>query len=619
MKSDRIKIRSKSGCLCCRKRRIKCDEAKPMCAKCVKAGYRCIWPRGKMSLSHNNRFKLQRVQHKIHFINTNCSFAKQCCQSHTADNEYRSWIYYSKDHNSQALIPISSIESTHDKLFRKYLQQVNSQFIVPLYRSCGNIGTLLTGHDMSSIEITLFDAFSRGFMVENSPLLAHERLLPGTVTLPFGIGNPILQQVFYTCGAMFLSHFNKDIIPLANTYLRRSTNVLEQFIKDCPVSKNEEWLLIVALSFCMILQSTDDGIQTNTVYISCCLNVMHSLWLRRQNGYLSCNTSIDPQYWLEMNPALAQSQETHIITYHENITKLKFLIHDIVSSLTEECMEDPVDNVIIQSTPFEFLGELIDFPLFDDMGMNVSEYEKTISESFIYNYSIGLFGCGVESLQKIDSPFQVFDVYRNILTHRSYKCAVPWMNNPIMGAALSSFELAAKVNWLAALHPLDSNNKDRAKNLLASAQFFCTPILPPRVKISEPACILKRMTESCNLATMVSKACVIFLKKLLDPDLKASDKSVQLELVDFIDSLSGISMHSNIAAICIWPMAVAGSAAIYLKDRNYLLLRIKNFKSCLHTGEMESLTRYLNCIWTEKKDRSLDALLDLKLRKIIFE
>lgn len=36
--------RSKSGCLTCRERRKKCDEAKPACNYCVKAARICTWP-----------------------------------------------------------------------------------------------------------------------------------------------------------------------------------------------------------------------------------------------------------------------------------------------------------------------------------------------------------------------------------------------------------------------------------------------------------------------------------------------------------------------------------------------------------------------------------------------
>lgn len=36
--------RSKGGCLTCRQKRKKCDEVRPACTRCARAGSRCVWP-----------------------------------------------------------------------------------------------------------------------------------------------------------------------------------------------------------------------------------------------------------------------------------------------------------------------------------------------------------------------------------------------------------------------------------------------------------------------------------------------------------------------------------------------------------------------------------------------
>ncbi|KAJ3829958.1 hypothetical protein F5880DRAFT_1459682, partial [Lentinula raphanica] len=38
--------RSKTGCLTCRVKKIKCDEAKPTCARCLHGQRDCTWPEG---------------------------------------------------------------------------------------------------------------------------------------------------------------------------------------------------------------------------------------------------------------------------------------------------------------------------------------------------------------------------------------------------------------------------------------------------------------------------------------------------------------------------------------------------------------------------------------------
>ncbi|KAF5231754.1 hypothetical protein FANTH_13276 [Fusarium anthophilum] len=39
-----IKLRVKTGCVTCRQRRVKCDEAKPSCRNCSRFGRSCSWP-----------------------------------------------------------------------------------------------------------------------------------------------------------------------------------------------------------------------------------------------------------------------------------------------------------------------------------------------------------------------------------------------------------------------------------------------------------------------------------------------------------------------------------------------------------------------------------------------
>jgi hypothetical protein len=38
------KLRTKTGCFMCRKRRKKCEEQKPICHDCKKHGFKCVWP-----------------------------------------------------------------------------------------------------------------------------------------------------------------------------------------------------------------------------------------------------------------------------------------------------------------------------------------------------------------------------------------------------------------------------------------------------------------------------------------------------------------------------------------------------------------------------------------------
>ncbi|KAI1050706.1 hypothetical protein LB507_009349 [Fusarium sp. FIESC RH6] len=47
--------RSKNGCLTCLTKRVKCDEKRPDCARCVRLGLECLWVREQVSLASRRR------------------------------------------------------------------------------------------------------------------------------------------------------------------------------------------------------------------------------------------------------------------------------------------------------------------------------------------------------------------------------------------------------------------------------------------------------------------------------------------------------------------------------------------------------------------------------------
>ncbi|KAI0093271.1 hypothetical protein BDY19DRAFT_989927 [Irpex rosettiformis] len=47
--------RSKTGCMTCRAKKVKCDEEKPDCARCRSSGRECVWPDGGTSRKRSAR------------------------------------------------------------------------------------------------------------------------------------------------------------------------------------------------------------------------------------------------------------------------------------------------------------------------------------------------------------------------------------------------------------------------------------------------------------------------------------------------------------------------------------------------------------------------------------
>ncbi|PLB39024.1 Zn(II)2Cys6 transcription factor [Aspergillus candidus] len=57
-------LRTKTGCLICRRRRKKCDESKPRCERCIKSGRQCHWPSAGQHLDKRHRFRSHESPHE---------------------------------------------------------------------------------------------------------------------------------------------------------------------------------------------------------------------------------------------------------------------------------------------------------------------------------------------------------------------------------------------------------------------------------------------------------------------------------------------------------------------------------------------------------------------------
>ncbi|KIV92421.1 hypothetical protein PV10_03721 [Exophiala mesophila] len=60
---SKAKLRTKSGCLTCRKRKMKCDEVKPSCCNCSLSNRACLWPSVSDLYDRRNRrrFELESI------------------------------------------------------------------------------------------------------------------------------------------------------------------------------------------------------------------------------------------------------------------------------------------------------------------------------------------------------------------------------------------------------------------------------------------------------------------------------------------------------------------------------------------------------------------------------
>lgn len=250
----------------------------------------------------------------------------------------------------------------------------------------------------------------------------------------------------------------------------------------------------------------------------------------------------------------------------------------------------------------------------------IDDSERTVLESFIYNYSVNLLNCDKNSLRIMTSPFDVYDEFKQYLYSPLYNCITPWMNNPVMGAAVSGYEIAAKTSWLRVQFPLNSKNIKTARYLYKMAKYQVSPLLPIEVKQSQPAKVVQRLQDSCLVNRIVSNSCVILLLKLLNPEMSQDETEVQ-KCVDLIcQDLHKISYRSPCSLICTWPILIAGAAAITQVQKDYFIENLDTFGETYRLKNMSTIGKFLKESWGTDENPGLgwDILLHDDLSKHVF-
>lgn len=524
---------------------------------------------------------------------------------------------------SQFTKKYSDEEIKEDALFRKFLSEVI------LNASLSGYKTWLPGADLTIHDAYLYDAFIHGFMVSISPQLAHIKLQPGSVFVPPGVNNSVLRSLFIACGSSFISHVtkNEEMKELSFRKCDQSILKITEYMEKYDLSGTEDWILIFLLLYCLKQKFSDnDGNMTQTLNIIAAIETV-KLWLLIKKNKskdkfgkireVKDNLGDDESFVSLDGEIIYPPQKLNKVQMFTNIFKrMKNLI-----TQNENNAENNVTGILedkFQTSNQSFSVDLINvekiLPIheFNQSHIDISPFERTILESFAFNYSNSLFTCNQEFLKDLTSPFEIFDSLRPYLYTPLYECAVPWMNNPVVGAALPVLELQAKLNWLALQLPLSNENRQKAERILKIAKYYTHPILPLKVYQKEPENVQRRLMESCYASGALAKAVTIFAMKLLNPELSSAETEVQSEIFTAFSYLTKLSLHSQVSVIMNWTMVIFGSAVIDCNAKDYLIWRIQNFSNAHKLKSFNSIIKFLEIAWDENliPGRGWDVLLD---------
>lgn len=643
-----VSRRTKFGCFCCRKRKIKCDGQRPQCQNCIRSSYVCVWPQGTGSLPHGSNFKPKKLPNRrLRFVGINCTTVRKSKKHLTIRVETES--------NKKQRKPFDLISSSkcypgtikagreneilEDCLFRRYLEEVSIESN-PIATPLNGYSSWIPGFQMSPQDAFFYNAFVRGFMVSVSPQLAHKSLQPGAIFIPPGWQNPILMSVFYACGAAFLcGNVGKDMNEVAEQKYEECLNIMGNFIDHESIVGNEHWLLVALLCFCLREKYHGEDATLNTCHLVAALEIIR-LWQGRKRKDVGFLTELGPRLPAEQllileekNLKRVKEDSSHSIIQRSRL-KNATMFHNLLRKLRPQFEKAASETSLMPKrvSPAEICtGKVtmneIAFKLLPSTNC-VEACDRTLIESFLYNYSINLFICNEDAIDYLASPFEVFPAFRDLLSMPIYDCAVPWMNNPVMGASLTAFEIAGKTNWLGLQYPLNANNRRIAVSLMKSAKYYAHPILPPDVKAREPVNVQRRLMESCYVGDMVARASFIYLKKMLNPELNEHDREVMEAVERFNSDLYELTLHSQVSAIASWPFAIVGSAAIKKEHQIYIRWRAQNFCDVIRSEAMATVLTYLDIVWGKKpgpggmeklgKPPGIEALLDRRYHRLLF-
>lgn len=607
-----------TGCLCCRKRKIKCDETKPHCQNCIKSGYLCEWSFKRESVQSMDNYKPIKTKKSgnIKFIshchvyraerdmNKNKNKNKNKKESEQSIDTGQPTVIETTGSSKQITVQENDVKN--DLILKKYMQHINSRHFQSIQ------GIFSSSFKMSSIETHCLDAFINGFLVAVSPQLTHEKLQFSNIVIPTGINNYAQRRLFYAAGASFLSWQNREFRQSSELEYHSSMSAFHDIINSDETIGGKEDLVLVSFVIMTLREryQCQNEIR-NGLFLYASLKIIY-YWigikernLRKNKGPLVVDN--------EDGDEISSSQAALEDYYNQFI--LRDELNDIFDNLSHHTKTIRFRNIskVPDYTTSKIAIKDDIFSDFGDTAISVSAFERTIIESFLYNYCVGLLNFDPNLVPYVTSPFRVFEDLVPYLKTPIFDCPVKWMNNPIMGASLFAFELVAKANWLRYKYPLDSHNHEVAHTLQRHAQYYTSPFLPSETKFKLAKIIQCKLEESCHVGIMAAKASYILLTKLLNPELSSDFPDVQEELVTFFKSLHKVSLHSQAGGICLWQTLIAGLAVTDPEQREYLIYRVKTFGEIKKSEALVRVVHFLEFQWDNSmKGHAWDIMLQPK-------
>lgn len=531
-----------------RRRKMKCNEARPECLNCCKSGYECEWlTQEKFSLPHGSDFKMRKAPKRIgaSFIHYHKPNEQVDGLVEIGDDD---GVGYHHDkgfsmmtHAVDSRHPVSSfLSEVSEPLHAADTKHVTLSTIVGLGASsmfaldtkstfddeiapdfeCGDalllaMGGLsapvawIPGLDVPYENRQFLHAFVNGFVPSISPQHCHPQLTPLSVFMPQGVAEPLMLEVFYACGAAFMASGDPSLQVVSK---RRYASCLNKFANRLAMTGGviEKWMVAAALLFTLRDKFNGSSPEQPTLHLS--------------------------------------------------------------------------KAVILIRTLREQLG---------DQSISI----KVFVESCLFNYSMVLITGGKSMMQMLPSPFEIFEEWRPIYESKPFMGPVPWMNNPVFGAASRSFELAAKASWLVSKCPLNDEDMAIACDLLSATYRLKLPTIAVDHSGSIAPHEYVRLHESVAISELTRLGCQLLLSRMISPSLELDHDVVQGRIRVLISIFKSLSLDTPLWVVCGWVLLVTGLSCVMPEDRQFiLLLCYRSARSC-HAAFLVQIAKFMETAW----------------------
>ncbi|CDK27622.1 unnamed protein product [Kuraishia capsulata CBS 1993] len=561
------RIKCKTGCFTCRRRKKKCNEVFPVCSGCSRNYLECIWPAGdevvpkdfavRPASSHTLEFKHAGSDEDFDVdVPGNMLGVTDfgiIVQRNHKPAPFKELVFRLEDSRTDETPPpidsesaygtdvaspesLSSLDCDDMKLVASSVSSLEydnsrSAKLVPssLTFSTGFIPNVA----LSQEEALLYHTFITGFIPSVSPEHANPLLSPGFVFVPEGSTSEVLREIFFACGAYILAYNDPARADLAMQRYSKSIKAVQRVISSGDVNGTEDWLFVAIQSLCLRDRAAGLGASRCAKHIAGAYNL------------------------IQQRSALG----AHFFT----------------------------------------------------PGV------RTLLDSFVFNYTIVLYLCTADDIRALPSPFAFFDRYREYLQGSVYSdelAAVPWLDNPVMGSSFSCFEIAAKLFWLLRMHG------DAETGLTVSDEEYFSTLARIRFELNTATAKLDYSCAQLDIVLASSQIlpdafpkpdnlrvnlCLsrvmlfsleILYAKMIDHTLAASCLSVQNNISQIVETYTaGVPQNDHSACLALWALFIGGTAAIDPNHQFFFSHTLREISRVLYSDSALKLALALEHLW----------------------